>query len=40
VGWLVYYAHLLPVVGGLLLVLLLQLGLFSRPVRKHQLLLS
>ncbi|MGI4824415.1 MAG: DUF4105 domain-containing protein [Janthinobacterium lividum] len=40
VGWLVYYAHLLPVVGGLLLVLVLQLGLFSRPVRKHQLLLS
>lgn len=31
-GWIVYYAHLLPVVGLLLLVLLLQLVLFIRPV--------
>jgi hypothetical protein len=31
-GWIIYYAHLLPVVGLLLLVLLLQLLLFIRPV--------
>lgn len=31
-GWIIYYAHLLPVVGLLLLVLLLQLLLFIRPI--------
>jgi hypothetical protein len=40
VGWIIYYAHLLPVVGWLLLVVLLQLVLFSRPVRNRQLLSS
>jgi hypothetical protein len=40
VGWIFYYAHLLPVVGWLLLVVLLQLVVFSQPVRKRQLLLS
>lgn len=39
-GWLVYYAHLLPVVGLLLIVLLLQLALFIRPVSHRPLLLS
>jgi hypothetical protein len=39
-GWIVYYAHLLPVVGLLLLVLLLQLVLFIRPVSSRQLLLN
>jgi hypothetical protein len=39
-GWVVYYAHLLPIVGWLLLVLLLQLVLFIRPVRNRQLLIS
>ncbi len=34
-GWIVYYAHLLPVVGWLLMVLLLQLVLFIRPVRNR-----
>jgi hypothetical protein len=37
VGWTIYYAHLLPVVGWLLLVLLLQLLLFIRPLRNRQL---
>ena len=37
-GWILYYAHLLPVVGLLLMVLLLQLVLFIRPVRNRQLL--
>jgi hypothetical protein len=40
VGWIIYYAHLLPVVGWLLLVVLLQLVLFIRPVRNRQLLIS
>jgi hypothetical protein len=31
-GWIIYYAHLLPVIGLLLLVLLLQLLFFIRPV--------
>ena len=35
-GWIVYYAHLLPVVGMLLMGLLLQLVLFIRPVRYRQ----
>lgn len=39
-GWIVYYAHLLPVVGWLLLVLLLQLVLFIQSVSKGQLLSS
>jgi hypothetical protein len=39
-GWIVYYAHLLPVVGWLLLVLLLQLVFFIRPVRNRQLPIS
>lgn len=39
-GWIVYYAHLLPVVGWLLLVLLLQLVLFIRPVSNRQLPIS
>ncbi|MGI4737266.1 MAG: DUF4105 domain-containing protein [Janthinobacterium lividum] len=39
-GWTVYYAHLLPVVGWLLLVLLFQLVLFIRPIRNRQLLIS
>lgn len=39
-GWLVYYAHLLPVVGLLLLVLLLQLLLFIRSPSNRQLLLN
>ena len=39
-GWVIYYAHLLPVVGLLLMVLLLQLVLFIRPVRNRQLLIS
>jgi len=34
-GWITYYAHLLPVVGLLLIVLLLQLVLFIRPVRNR-----
>jgi hypothetical protein len=40
VGWTLYYAHLLPVVGLLLLVLLLQLLFFIRPVSNRQLLRS
>ena len=36
-GWTIYYAHLLPVVGLLLIVLLLQLLLFIRPVANRQL---
>ena len=35
-GWTIYYAHLLPVVGLLLIVLLLQLVLFIRPVVNQQ----
>lgn len=39
-GWIVYYAHLLPVVVLLLMVLLLQLVLFVRPIRNRQLPIS
>jgi hypothetical protein len=35
-GWSIYYAHLLPVTGLLLLVLLLQLLLFFRPIANRQ----
>lgn len=35
-GWMVYYAHLLPVAGLLLAVLLLQLVLFIRPIGHPQ----
>ena len=35
-GWTIYYAHLLPEVGLLLIVLLLQLVLFIRPVISGQ----
>ena len=36
VGWTLYYSHLLPIVGLLLLVLLLQLLFFIRPSARRQ----